>query len=1137
MTVKRLLVLLTLFVLKLVAQPDNDSFANRLRISGNRIALIPSLLNATVEPGEPGAATNTATAWYSWSAPADGMLRVPAGMRVFTGTSLPTLSELPAETLTTNASLIGGLDQFRFLRVRSTETYAIQFTGLSSSGGGSLFQGSTINIAFDPPSAHDSASSPLVIPTAGGVITPPLLLTSAEAGEIGSYPASEVRGSTWYEWTCPRDGMLATYFETLGNPPNRFRSLEILPKEIEGRTHPFTSFPLNYAYARRGPVTEWSRSWQGSAQPVYGGWTYRIRIVAGVTEELWRCRLLYCDARWDTISNRVEYRPGETPEARLIFGEYPARSEIRLLHSFGPRSGGLVSPFAGSFRPSGQFGISSFPEVWTAMLSETVDDMRYVLPPLSLIKLPVASELSGTEINDASSQSVHSWVAPASGTVILDRNRRLYDGIPDEGGWEVSPVLTESYLQSASVMAGRRYWLIGTNNTPLTLRFYPGPRRDSPESAEPITGARFDIATYPLLGAATETNFIDGVAVLARPAVWYRWTAPAAGVLRITDNFSKSEVLALSAGDLAAHRDISPPRRVSASETYYLRIRSTSNIPEASIQFRLFSTPNVGPGVAEPLSGDFGRRLVNFNMAAPPAGDSDPGGAWFRFDVPTNGVFAAVGDSGIGVEVFRQPQSGGLQLPAAVVSGETLYLRVQGTPATYNADKGFAWYFTSTPTNDFFAYRTILTGNAGTNVALCLTASGEEAEPADPGGPANETLWWSWTAPADGTLSWLGPVQVFAGDHVDALTRVSSNEIQVAAGDEYQFRVHRWSMPVTWTYAFFATATNSTLANGIRILPDGGRFPIRTGRIAADPAVPNSAPGLWWSWTAPETASVWLHTETSLASMLVYRAIPGGGLISQPIADGGGFSVGQSPARIEVEKGTEYVIIAIPTYGFGDLGYFQLRSGAPANDRFANADVLPSGDTIFSGSSVAATREQGEPAHGVFDSGRTVWFSWTASESGETELVFAPGFANAAVAIYSGNTLESLEKLASGILSRPSSGIPFTATLRFVAQAGVAYRMAVDGEYRAAGVFSGSIRHVAPARIWFAGPLFAPSGVLTGRVIEVRDVPEGASPEFSYDLQNWWTDPAMIPRLDFSTGENYWSVPAEPPVRFIRASW
>ena len=55
---------------------------------------------------------------------------------------------------------------------------------------------------------------------------------------------------------------------------------------------------------------------------------------------------------------------------------------------------------------------------------------------------------------------------------------------------------------------------------------------------------------------------------------------------------------------------------------------------------------------------------------------------------------------------------------------------------------------------------------------------------------------------------------------------------------------------------------------------------------------------------------------------------------------------------------------------------------APVNDNFANATAIGGLNGTQSGSTATATGEAGEPLHAGFTGGHSVWFRWTAPQSG-----------------------------------------------------------------------------------------------------------------------------------------------------------
>ncbi|HTX01603.1 MAG TPA: hypothetical protein VMD59_22665, partial [Acidimicrobiales bacterium] len=77
-----------------------------------------------------------------------------------------------------------------------------------------------------------------------------------------------------------------------------------------------------------------------------------------------------------------------------------------------------------------------------------------------------------------------------------------------------------------------------------------------------------------------------------------------------------------------------------------------------------------------------------------------------------------------------------------------------------------------------------------------------------------------------------------------------------------------------------------------------------------------------------------------------------------------------------------------------------LPAGAPANDDLAACQAIPatSGPTTFSGTTVGASSESGEPNASASD--ETVWFSWTPAEAGFAYLVPLSDGTSTAVHVY-----------------------------------------------------------------------------------------------------------------------------------------
>src|SRR5439155_161666 len=91
--------------------------------------------------------------------------------------------------------------------------------------------------------------------------------------------------------------------------------------------------------------------------------------------------------------------------------------------------------------------------------------------------------------------------------------------------------------------------------------------------------------------------------------------------------------------------------------------------------------------------------------------------------------------------------------------------------------------------NDNFASRTVISGSSMTVTGTNANATREAGEPTIVGNGGGHSIWWSWTAPASGTvtISTAGSnfdtlLGVFTGSSVSSLSTVAGNDDAPGAG-------------------------------------------------------------------------------------------------------------------------------------------------------------------------------------------------------------------------------------------------------------------------------------------------------------------------------------------------------------------
>ncbi len=133
-----------------------------------------------------------------------------------------------------------------------------------------------------------------------------------------------------------------------------------------------------------------------------------------------------------------------------------------------------------------------------------------------------------------------------------------------------------------------------------------------------------------------------------------------------------------------------------------------------------------------------------------------------------------------------------------------------GTSPLSASDSGF--HAASRSPNDAFADRFVLEGLTPTASGTNVDATAESGEPVHHGVGGGKSLWWTWTAPASGTveINTIGSdfdtvLAVYDGEAVSSLTRLVSNDdidygivlqsrvtFPTVAGESYQIAVDGW---------------------------------------------------------------------------------------------------------------------------------------------------------------------------------------------------------------------------------------------------------------------------------------------------------------------------------------------------------
>lgn len=260
------------------------------------------------------------------------------------------------------------------------------------------------------------------------------------------------------------------------------------------------------------------------------------------------------------------------------------------------------------------------------------------------------------------------------------------------------------------------------------------------------------------------------------------------------------------------------------------------------------------------------------------------------------------------------------------------------------------------------------------------------------------------------------------------------------------------------------SVTNDAFANAQAITGASGTAAgttVGASRESGEPAHggAGASASIWYRWTAPSSGTVRVTTQGSTFDTLLgaYTGSAVGALTPLDANDdnpGGGL---WSSIGFTATAGTTYYL-AVDGYG-GWKGAtvlnWTLAGSTPApptvaNDMFAAAQEIAGATGSVTGSTVGAKREADEPDHGATSGRASIWYRWTAPQSGTLSVNTQGSSFDTLLAGYTGSAVASLTQLAAD----DDSGGNLTSAISIPVTAGTTYRIAVDGW----GGYTGSTR-------------------------------------------------------------------------------
>ena len=425
------------------------------------------------------------------------------------------------------------------------------------------------------------------------------------------------------------------------------------------------------------------------------------------------------------------------------------------------------------------------------------------------------------------------WTAPADGGLVLRREEgsnpgalAVYRG-QSLGQLALVGTSRGEFTEFLPVTAGTSYAIAVSEATnpfqflanfqTIYLKFFPAAANDQFAGRQRLEG---EVVSFEAqrIGMTREPGEPVHGTEAGEHTAWFTWQAPASGEVAVT--LLPSDIASQSSdGVMAAYEG-----------TQLASLKRVTNEGPASSTPLLFHAE--AGHTYQLAAGDFQQdvslwdhpqrhfRLVlsRARITSPPDGLTLPNPVALKLDVtglPTDADPLQFGLQG--ADIFGGPELIGpppWELPPLAPGRHELRLLIYG--------EGGRQYFTPSVvvtvglTNDNFANRLTLSGEHLEVPVDPRNATYENGEPFDYGTHQPNSVWWSWTAPADGVLACpiYTPWEAFSGDTLATLTPetifrrdfyLDEDRLPVLAGKTYQLRFQSYNqdqggdIPPSWS--------------------------------------------------------------------------------------------------------------------------------------------------------------------------------------------------------------------------------------------------------------------------------------------------------------------------------------------------
>ena len=1016
-----------------LSKPANDDFEHRATIPAWGGVSVVDNSFATFQPGEPsdlspivvGYTASFHTVWWTWTAPVAGQVRIQPAcdflhlLGLYSGFSLSKLT--PITTVFNDGAT---------LDVPARTTLQISVDGVSGQTGVV-----NLNVGFTRRPANDGFEDSALAFGDKTTLQGNNTAATSEPGEPQHAGVGSGR-SVWWEWVAPASG-----YVTLAPAPNSAAPVLAIytGTSVSNLTAVAASAVGTVAFdAVEGHLyhiaVDGLAGWQGSfaldlllstirlTEPSPGARFYPGDpiVLAATTSPL------------DGDGSVVDFFAGTQ-----FLGE---ASRQAATFSWTNASLGTYSLTAATTDRQGTTRRSKPVVIHVRPRNDDFTN-SFVLQGLNVVtngtNLGASQELGEPTGGDPSADASvwYSWTAPVSGGVVVSLQENYFSGHPVGVylGDSVSNLVAlgesvyDFYPVNFVAHAGNTYHLevTGFSNDPpdgagpftLILDQTPAPPNDDFANATVLSGTSA-VVTGSNVGATSEPGEPSQSSQGIGNSVWWQWTAPARGELSLDFQGSDFDpVVSLYTGDVVSNLTLigraytsftaaSPVAtfEVEGGQTYHVAVVGFwYPVIAGNIELKLSFEP-------APANDNFADRLPLIGLLATTTGSNTTATAEAG-EPPSNGhtvwwTWTATASGPVSIGTDGSSFAPWLSVYTGTVVSNLVPVTSGQSQLTFNARAGVAYQISvdatmagqfgrvgqiqltlvaGWPLNDDFANRLPLSGINATAVASTVGATREALEPTHGGFSGTNSIWWTWTAPATGTLdltvlgSGFTPTwSVYAGMTISNLSLLgdsytwpgnvrSSGSIPVQSGTAYQIAVDGSAQLgalsagiVTLTLSFSGLPPNDNFTNRI---PISGAFVHVTGNTSGatlEPGEPEhdgyvGGHSIWWSWTAPAAGLVTLDASGSALTTLA--AVYTGDTVSSLTEVAGG-NASYAPVEFECTPGITYQIALDHWYAdmFGavdlKLLFSSIRLTSLTNDEVVHQPlelVLDAAITVWDG--------------------------------------------------------------------------------------------------------------------------------------------------------------------------------------------